>query len=126
MRSRYAAYVTGAIEYIVDTHDPSTRATVDVAAATAWSRDTTWSGLEIVSTAAGAATDDDGVVEFIARGSSRGVPFVHHERSRFRRHAGRWYYLDGATPRATATTTPGRNAPCPCGSGLKYKRCHGA
>ena len=23
-------------------------------------------------------------------------------------------------------TTPGRNDPCPCGSGLKYKRCHGA
>ncbi|MDQ3453186.1 MAG: SEC-C metal-binding domain-containing protein [Actinomycetota bacterium] len=20
----------------------------------------------------------------------------------------------------------GRNDPCPCGSGLKYKRCHGA
>ena len=23
-------------------------------------------------------------------------------------------------------STPGRNQPCPCGSGLKYKRCHGA
>lgn len=23
-------------------------------------------------------------------------------------------------------TRPGRNDPCPCGSGLKYKRCHGA
>jgi len=22
--------------------------------------------------------------------------------------------------------TPPRNAPCPCGSGKKYKRCHGA
>lgn len=22
-------------------------------------------------------------------------------------------------------TTPGRNDPCPCGSGLKYKKCHG-
>jgi preprotein translocase subunit SecA len=22
--------------------------------------------------------------------------------------------------------TVGRNDPCPCGSGLKYKRCHGA
>ena len=26
----------------------------------------------------------------------------------------------------TATKTPGRNAPCPCGSGRKYKKCHGA
>ncbi len=27
---------------------------------------------------------------------------------------------------ATASNEPGRNAPCPCGSGKKYKRCHGA
>ncbi|MGH3647444.1 MAG: SEC-C metal-binding domain-containing protein, partial [Micromonosporaceae bacterium] len=25
-----------------------------------------------------------------------------------------------------AADTPSRNAPCPCGSGKKYKRCHGA
>jgi preprotein translocase subunit SecA len=27
---------------------------------------------------------------------------------------------------ATASNGPSRNAPCPCGSGKKYKRCHGA
>ena len=26
----------------------------------------------------------------------------------------------------TATKAPGRNAPCPCGSGKKYKKCHGS
>ena len=26
---------------------------------------------------------------------------------------------------ATASKEPGRNAPCPCGSGKKYKMCHG-
>ena len=38
--------------------------------------------------------------------------------------------LDSETPeRRSASATanePGRNAPCPCGSGKKYKRCHGA
>ena len=41
--------------------------------------------------------------------------------------------LDAAEPEAPATGgaavsggEPGRNAPCPCGSGKKYKRCHGA
>jgi len=24
------------------------------------------------------------------------------------------------------TAAPGRNDPCPCGSGKKYKKCHGA
>jgi preprotein translocase subunit SecA len=31
-----------------------------------------------------------------------------------------------ATGGAAATKEPSRNAPCPCGSGKKYKRCHGA
>jgi preprotein translocase subunit SecA len=26
----------------------------------------------------------------------------------------------------TGTKEPSRNAPCPCGSGKKYKHCHGA
>ena len=41
--------------------------------------------------------------------------------------------LDSTEPERTSTagvavsgSEPGRNAPCPCGSGKKYKRCHGA
>jgi preprotein translocase subunit SecA len=30
------------------------------------------------------------------------------------------------SPGASAGNGPSRNAPCPCGSGKKYKRCHGA
>ncbi|MBP1767421.1 MAG: Radical domain protein [Candidatus Aminicenantes bacterium] len=32
---------------------------------------------------------------------------------------------EGRRPRASAGTPPGRNDPCPCGSGLKFKKCHG-
>jgi preprotein translocase subunit SecA len=34
----------------------------------------------------------------------------------------------GATANTTTVTghEPARNAPCPCGSGKKYKKCHGA
>jgi len=128
MRSRYTAYVRGAMAHLVDTHDPSTRAGLDVAGATRWSRETTWLGLEIVATQRGTVDDDDGEVEHIARGATRGVPFAQHERSRFRRVAGSWYYLDGvkvvAAP-AQRAVSAGRNQPCPCGSGKKYKVCHG-
>lgn len=31
----------------------------------------------------------------------------------------------GTGPKVAATPDVGRNEPCPCGSGLKYKRCHG-
>ena len=33
---------------------------------------------------------------------------------------------DAASGSAPAVTKVGRNQPCPCGSGKKYKRCHGA
>jgi preprotein translocase subunit SecA len=32
----------------------------------------------------------------------------------------------GASKRQAVSTKVGRNDPCPCGSGKKYKRCHGA
>ena len=40
----------------------------------------------------------------------------------------RMYWVDFAPRPATRRVepTPGRNDPCPCGSGKKYKKCHGA
>lgn len=31
-----------------------------------------------------------------------------------------------SAPGQVVGSSPSRNAPCPCGSGKKYKRCHGA
>ena len=128
MRSRYTAYVRGAIDHVIATHAAETRDQIDRAAAERWSRDTRWLGLEIVATEAGGPGDELGSVEFIARGATGGTPFAQHERSRFRRTDGRWYYVDGAmvSRPVRRAATPGRNEPCPCGSGMKYKRCHGA
>jgi SEC-C motif-containing protein len=128
MRSRYTAYVRGAIDYLIETHDPAGRGSLDRAGITAWSRQTEWLRLEIVDIVRGGEYDDDGVVEFIAHGRTRGEPFAHRERSLFKRRDGRWYYVDGSHPQepARASASVGRNDPCPCGSGMKYKRCHGA
>ena len=57
MRSRYTAYVRGAIDYVVSTHDAATRATIDTEAAARWSRDTLWLGLEIIGTERGTEAD---------------------------------------------------------------------
>ncbi|HEY6176803.1 MAG TPA: YchJ family metal-binding protein [Kofleriaceae bacterium] len=128
MRSRYTAYVRGAIDYLIETQAEETRGELDRAAIARWSRDTSWLGLEIVATEAGGPDDDHGIVEFVARGTTRGAPFAQRERSRFRRSDGQWYYVDGKTAGepVRGAATPGRNDPCPCGSGMKYKRCHGA
>jgi SEC-C motif domain protein len=95
MRSRYTAYVRGAIDYLIATHDETTRASVDRDAVAKWSRETQWRGLEIVATERGGEGDDDGIVEFIARGATRGAAFAQRERSRFRRRDGAWFYVDG-------------------------------
>lgn len=126
MKSRYAAYVLGEIDYLVETHDASTRDTLDLEAIRTWSADTRWQGLEIIATEAGGEPDDTGIVEFVARGMTAGRAFAQHERSRFRKLDGRWFYLDGRLEPVRKPPAPGRNDPCPCGSGLKYKRCHGA
>ncbi|RMH43756.1 MAG: YchJ family protein [Deltaproteobacteria bacterium] len=129
MRSRYSAYATGAVDYILQTHDPATAGDVDRDATEAWSKSAEWLGLEIVATEAGGPDDDEGVVEFVARYRLRGADAAHHERAQFRRCDGRWVFVDGALvkPKTVVRDAPkiGRNDPCPCGSGAKYKRCCG-
>jgi SEC-C motif-containing protein len=130
MRSRYTAYTIQEIDYILSTHDPAVDEDVDRDATEQWAKDSEWLGLEIVSTEAGGAGDDTGRVEFIARYRLQGAEAKHHENSNFRRHDGRWVYVDGTMvrPKPVVRDAPkvGRNEPCPCGSGKKFKRCCGA
>lgn len=130
MRSRYSAYVTGAVDYLGDTLHPDSRSDYDAAATRKWAEQSEWFGLEIHSVEQGKADDDAGTVEFVASYKADGTTYRHHEFSRFSRHNGRWYYVDGnmAPPETVVRSEPrvGRNDPCPCGSGKKYKKCCGA
>jgi SEC-C motif-containing protein len=129
MRARYAAYATGDIDYIVATHDPKRVDEVDQASTEAWSKQSQWLGLEILSTEAGGADDERGVVEFLARYKIKNVTINHRERAEFRKHEGRWVFVDGkeiaAPPVKRDEPRIGRNDPCPCGSGKKHKKCCG-
>lgn len=129
MASRYVAYTTGDIDYLLETHAPQTRDQVDRRATEAWAKSSEWHGLEIVRTEKGGVEDQTGQVEFIARYKRDGVEHAHHELSDFRKIGGRWFFLDGeavAEPPVRRTSPKvGRNDPCPCGSGKKYKKCCG-
>jgi SEC-C motif-containing protein len=130
MRSRYSAYARKNTQYVVDSHDPETRADLDAEATRGWAERTEWLKLEVLATRAGGETDDTGEVEFVARfRDERDREHSHHERSTFIRRDGRWYYQDGVTPQKTPVTRAmpkvGRNDACPCGSGKKYKKCCG-
>ena len=120
MRSRYSAYTLALSDYLRATWAQSTRpAVLEIR-----NGGIAWIGLEIIKVRDGAVDDREGEVEFIARGIAGDHLNVLHETSRFIREDGAWRYLDGdllSTPPAKI----GRNAPCPCGSGLKFKRCHG-
>lgn len=117
MRSRYCAYVQGAADYLLRTWHPSSRP-IELAL----DDQTRWQGLSIVTTEKGLQGDVKGMVEFIARFIGTDGEQRLHERSRFVFESGAWLYVDGVFP---AAKKQGRNEPCCCGSGKKYKRCCG-
>ena len=127
MRSRYTAYVTGEVQHVLDTLAPELRGDQDPSSTEAWSKNSTWHGLQIVSTDAGGPNDTEGVVEFVAKYEVQGNMFEHHETATFRKDGDTWFYLDGEIhgqePFRREQPKVGRNEPCPCGSGKKYKQC---
>jgi SEC-C motif-containing protein len=129
MRSRYVAYATGDIDYIIDTHDPKRVEEVDRASTETWSKQSQWLGLEILGTEGGGPDDERGIVEFCARYKLKNMTVSHRERAEFRKHEGRWVFVDGkevpAPPVRNDEPRVGRNDPCPCGSGKKHKKCCG-
>lgn len=89
MRSRFEAFKAGDADWLLASWHSSTRPkTLDL------SDNPRWRGLQIVDTVAGGPDDDEGIVEFRATYLVPGGVEVLHERSRFLREAGRWYYVD--------------------------------
>ena len=120
MRSRYTAFVKGNVNYLMATVDPDLRKPNDFEELTTSISNTRWLGLTIINTQKGKKQDVTGWVEFeaIYRVTE---PAQLHERSRFRKIDGQWFYIDGDI---LPGTIPKSNQPCWCGSGKKYKDCH--
>ncbi len=129
MRSRYSAHVLGNASHLAATLSGDQRADYDREEAEQSFADTKWLGLEIRRTAKGGEADDSGEVEFVARYRMGLQHGVHHELSYFTREEGAWVF-SGCEMNPKAATVKsnkvGRNDPCPCGSGKKYKKCCGA
>lgn len=129
MRSRYSAFVLGDVDYIINTHDPKTRGEVNREDTEAWAKQSTWTGLEILELEAGAENDTEGRVDFVANYELKGTAVAHRESAIFRKEGQRWFFVDGVQlagpPVRREEPKVGRNDTCPCGSGKKYKKCHG-
>ena len=127
MRARYAAHARVQLDFIFESVHPEHRQGYDHKGTKAWAEQAEWHGLEILDTLRGGAQDADGEVEFIARFRDRDGVRTHHERAQFVRADGRWFFTEGVMvrPKPLVANKVGRNDPCTCGSGHKYKKCCG-
>lgn len=121
MRSRYTAFCRKNTDYLIATTAPGKgepeRLRQELNQTMASTR---WLGLKVIDS--GMKGPDRGWVEFAAFFSQGGVPGQLHESSSFLKIEGRWVYGEGEILPALKL---GRNEVCFCGSGKKYKKCHG-
>jgi len=122
MRSRYSAYCLKKVDYLLKTEYPSRRKLNSRERIAATANSLKWLGLSVLSTEAGQTNDETGVVEFVAVYQDGKDTAQLHERSRFVKEQGRWFYTDGDT---LPPIQPKKNEPCWCYSGKKFKQCHG-
>jgi len=118
MRSRYSAYVLGLIDYLQATTLPAQQAALDLDGMRHWSLESTWLGLEVGESTVLGGKPEHALVSFTARWHDQSGEHVHQERSAFVQNDGHWYFIDPTVP-----LKAGRNDPCPCGSGQKFKKC---
>lgn len=93
MRSRYSAFCTKNLDYVIETTDPQARFDMDKDSTEAWMNGATFSKLDVLSSS---QEGNKGTVEFKAYfRMGEGAEEIHHEISKFRKHAGIWYFRDG-------------------------------
>lgn len=113
MRSRFSAFVLKLGDYLHASWHPDTRPEeLDQ------DNSPDWASLRILESS---QNGENGLVHFQAIYRLNPGWGYLQERSQFVRENGRWYYLDGEPHEGILK--PGRNDPCPCGSGRKFKAC---
>lgn len=123
MRSRYTAHATQNYAYLHRTYQPTSALPYVEESNPAPIK---WTKLVVHSHEA-EVKPDLSYVEFSAFFEENGEEQVMQEKSEFRRVAGNWLFVrslrNGPAPVKSVAPKVGRNDPCPCGSGKKYKHC---
>lgn len=125
MRSRYTAHVLLEDEYLHRTYLGTAKKPYVEENEPA---DIKWAGLTVHAHEPG-ARPDLAYVDFTAHFRDGEDERAIHEKSEFQRIDGTWYYTravrSGPAPVKASGPKVGRNDPCPCGSGKKFKHCCG-
>jgi SEC-C motif-containing protein len=129
MRSRYSAYVVRNYAHLERSLSAEQRKDFSAPDAQKWAESSEWLGLTVHGTQEGGAADTQGAVDFTARFKMDDEEREHREVALFNREEGRWVYAGqaGGPGKTVRREVPkvGRNDPCPCGSGKKFKKCCG-
>jgi SEC-C motif-containing protein len=127
LRARYTAFTRGDVDYIVATHHSKTSDQMKREEIEEWSKGSEWLGMTVHQKTGGEATDEKGTIIFHAQYKQADKVTDHWENSLFEKEDGQWKFLDaqgvhhGTFRRAEPKI--GRNDPCACGSGKKFKKC---
>jgi len=125
LKARYEAFVTGDVDFVLETHHPETRDQVDRSAVANWSKNSRWRGIDVHDVK---EDGDSCKIHFTVFYDRKHESIPHTESAEFRKHEGRWFYFDSEFPKPETVRRSGEkfspNAPCHCGSGKKYKKCH--
>ncbi|PWK50113.1 YchJ family protein [Pleionea mediterranea] len=138
MRSRFSAFCTHNGDYLFETHHPQYRTGLTAAKLTLSAKQTQWINLDVVSH--NHLGEQESSVHFKAWFIEGGILRCMEENSKFISIDGQWFYCEPialvnntSKPNLLQLTTSdhqleenkkiSRNAPCPCDSGQKYKRC---
>ena len=123
MRARFTAHVVGNYLFLHRTYLGTAKLPFQAdegAPAENWTR-------LVVHEHAPGRIPDMAYVDFSAYYTQDGHEGVLHEKAEFKRSDGRWIYTRAVrlvpAPVRSAHPKVGRNDPCPCGSGKKYKNC---
>jgi SEC-C motif domain protein len=123
MRARFTAHVVHDFGFLHRTYQPTSQTPFVESPDKPM---TLWTRLVVHQHAPGIAPDTS-TVDFSAYGTEEGQELVLHEKAEFVRQHGAWIYSrslrEGPAPFKASAPKPGRNDPCPCGSGKKYKHC---
>ncbi|HEU5079067.1 MAG TPA: YchJ family metal-binding protein [Opitutaceae bacterium] len=122
MRSRFTAHVAQDFAYLHRTYLPTSKTKYVEEKST---NESPWTRLVVHSHDAQGDTAHVDFSAFFVDGD--GPEQVLQEKAEFKRIKGEWIYTkairQGPAPVRSTAPKVGRNDPCPCGSGKKYKHC---
>lgn len=123
VRARYTAFALRQLDYVDRTHAPEIRADFNRAEAERIAEACEWENLHIHKVKEYGELAD---VEYVVKVRHEGRSTIKASSSRFRKENDEWLFISSkSAPHIASLRGPkvGRNDPCPCGSGIKFKKC---